>query len=68
MRKSFTLTKNDMARVIVQALYSMPSLPAANHLKVKRMERNRKDHLQYQHKLALKVIQDGIASGTWPTA
>lgn len=67
--RRFVLTKNDMARVIVQALYAMPELPAADHPRVARMGRhNGKAALQRQHKLAVKIIQDGLERGTWPTA
>ena len=69
MARRIALTKSDMARVIVQALYAMPELPAADHPKVKRMERRSgKTALQRQHKLAVKIIQNGLERGTWPTA
>lgn len=55
------LTKTDLSRVIVQALYGMKDLPAADHFKVTRMAKTKKDHLERQHKLAVKVLQDRLA-------
>ncbi len=53
------LTKNDMARVVVQALKAMPNLPEADRPSVVRMARKESyEHMQRQHKLALKVIDD----------
>lgn len=57
------LTKNDMARVIIQALYNLPALPAADHnLVVRRTKRNSKTALEYQHGLAVKVLQQKVAT------
>jgi hypothetical protein len=50
------LTKNDMARLIAQALYSMPQLPAADHRVVLQLCRFPKDTLTRQHALAVKVL------------
>lgn len=51
------LTKNDMARVIVAALYNMKALPAPDHHQVKRWERKRKVELADHHKRALAAIE-----------
>ena len=61
------ITKNDMARVIVQALWNLPTLPAADDKRVTRRMRWRKDNLETFYKLGLKIIRDGLAKGTWPT-
>lgn len=51
------LTKNDMARVIVQALYNLPRLPAADHPEVvKRATRGKVETLAPQHKLSCDVL------------
>jgi len=56
------LTKNDMARVVVQALHALPSLPEADERRVVRMARREvQEHMRRQHELALKVI------GGWQT-
>lgn len=55
------LTKNDMARVIVQALYNMPALPAADDRRVmKRAAKGTVASLTYQHKLAMNAIQSAL--------
>jgi hypothetical protein len=52
------LTKNNMARVVVAALYNMPALPEANHFQVVRLVRRQSaDELRHQHKLAMKAIE-----------
>lgn len=51
------LTKNDMARVIVAALYNMNALPAADHHEVVRWSRKRADELRDHHKRALAAIR-----------
>lgn len=48
------MTKNTMARVVVQALYGMYALPEAASPRVRRWERVRKDQLE---KLYLKAEQ-----------
>ena len=59
------LTKNDMARVIVQALYLLKELPSENHRVVLNMaKRSGKQHLTEQHKLALEVIYFAMKNGT----
>lgn len=56
------LTKNDLARVIVQALYNLDELPAADNCNVLAMARtNKLEDLARQHKLAVKVILDRIS-------
>ena len=51
------LTKNDMARVIVQALYNMPALPAEDHPEVvKRAQRGTVGSLAKQHDMACKAL------------
>jgi hypothetical protein len=52
------LTKTDMARVVVTALYNMKSLAPADHPQVVRKVRAlTADQLKYEHKLALAVIE-----------
>ena len=50
------LTKNDMARVIVQALYSTDNLPARDNINVKRITRNPKEHLKSLHSRAMNIL------------
>ena len=52
------LTKNDMSRVIIWALYMLPYKPDADHKRVIRMAREPKPHLARQHKLAVQILQD----------
>jgi len=53
------LTKNDMARVIVTALYNRPELVAADHPEViRRARRNSVETLTRQHGLACKVLHE----------
>jgi hypothetical protein len=54
------LTKNDMSRVIVQALFNLNTLPAADHPRVKSLAKNKKAHLESQYKLAHKVLTDSV--------
>jgi hypothetical protein len=52
------LTKNDMARVIVTALYHRPELVAADHPEVlKRAARGTVASLTSQHAMAMAAIQ-----------
>ena len=72
-RRHFTkariaLTKNNMARVVVQALYYLPTLPASDDNRVKVRARLRKSELADFHKRALDIINDGMSNRTWPTA
>ena len=72
-RRHFTkapvaLTKNDMARVIVQALYFLPTLPAADDKRVKVRARLRKSEIADYHRRALDIINDGMSNRSWPTA
>ena len=64
----WALTKNDMARIIVQALYRLATLPATDDRRVKVRARLRKAELTYHHKMALNTINDGISNGSWPIA
>lgn len=55
------LTKNDMARVIVAALYNLPALPAADDIRVvHRAQRGTVARLTRQHKLAVAAIQSTL--------
>jgi hypothetical protein len=51
------MTKNEMARVIAQALFRMDDLPPADNWKVVGLAKWRKDDLQDQYDLALKVME-----------
>ncbi len=56
------LTKNDMARVIVTALYNKSSLVAADHPEVvKRAARGTVASLTRQHAMAMAAIQSVAA-------
>ncbi len=56
-RRSFRLTKHKMAKVIVQALYNLPALPADDHPEViKRAARGTVESLTRQHKMAMDAI------------
>lgn len=58
-------TKNDMARVIVQALYAMPHLPAADHPEVvRRATRGNIHRLTYQHKMAVDALLSTVKDKT----
>lgn len=58
------LTKTDMARVVVAALYNMKALPPADHFQVTRMvRRSSHDELSHQHKLALAAIESTRPDG-----
>lgn len=51
------MTKNDLARVIVQALHGLPSLPNAGSVFVlRRASRNSKDVLEHQYDLAVRAL------------
>lgn len=55
------LTKNDMARVIVQARHALPALPAADHSEVVlRAWRGDVVTLTRQHKLACNVLSGAV--------
>ena len=52
------LTKTDMARVIVMALYNLPELPGADWGEVeRRAKKGTVASLTRQHKLALAAIE-----------
>jgi len=55
--RRLALTKNDLARVIIQALYKMPKLPPADHPKVLNMAKRKKVDLITPHRNAVKIIQ-----------
>jgi len=57
MRHDSLLTKIDMARVIIQALYNLPALPAADHPKVTRRATLNGKILRDQYKMALAAIR-----------
>ena len=59
-RVRIALTKNDMARVIVQALYNMPKLPPSDHPKVTRRAKLEKTILRDQHQAAIAAINATI--------
>lgn len=50
------LTKNQMARVIIQALFNMDEPPSPDHFRVKRAERRKKDDLARYYKHACKKL------------
>jgi hypothetical protein len=53
------LTKNDMARVVVQALYNLPSLPAADDKRVLNLiNKTLLPRLSEQHKKAVDILMD----------
>lgn len=56
------LAKQDMARVIVQALYGLRELPPGNDFRVQRMMQRRKVVLANQYRMAKKVLED-VAAG-----
>lgn len=62
------MTKLDMARVIVQALYCLPKLPAVDNKHVVKQSRKPKATVEAAYKQAHKIISDGVSAGTWPKA
>ena len=57
MKRNFTSNKNDMARVVIQALYNMASLPDKNDMRVKRVERkHNKQQLAEWHQKAINIL------------
>jgi uncharacterized protein (DUF4415 family) len=56
------LTKNDMARVIVQALYNLDKLPARDNVHVKRRERMKKDELRGHYAKAHGILTKRVAA------
>jgi len=57
------LTKNDMARVVVQALYNLPSLPSSDDARVVNIEnRTKLDRLTGQHATAMRILSAKVAS------
>jgi len=69
MPKLAKLTKTDMARVVVQALFRLPTLPTETNCDVLALVREHKvQELRRLHQKALDIINGGIAAGTWPKA
>lgn len=56
------LTKNDMARVITQALWNMPHLPPQDHHWVKKEARAVKPRVAERYALAHKILTDRVAN------
>lgn len=55
------LTKNDKARVIVQAVYGLPSLPTEDDSRVVKMAKGSKVAIiDRQHKQAVDVLLDRV--------
>jgi hypothetical protein len=51
------LTKNDMARVVVQALYNLPTLPAEDDRRVTNLVNKTKlDRLESHHRTAMGIL------------
>lgn len=50
------LTKNDMARVIVQALYNIAELPAVDNIHVVRASRGKKAGLVKRYEKAHRIL------------
>ena len=59
-RHRFQLTRNDMARVIVQALYNLDKLPAADDKNVKKYTRWKWEHLKPEFQKAKNIINGRI--------
>ncbi len=52
------MTKNELARVVIQSLYAMDSLPSTDNINVLTMARTHtKPRLEEMHKLALRLAQ-----------
>jgi hypothetical protein len=51
------MTKNDMARVIAQALFQMPALAPADNWKVEQLAKLRKEDLVDQYNLAATILE-----------
>ena len=56
--RSLQLTKKDMAKVIVQALYNLPELPNDDHWEVKRIEKNKKENLIPFYEKAFNILTE----------
>ena len=57
------LTKNDMARVITEALWNMSELPEPGHHWVRREARAPRHHVLERYELARKILEDGRVRG-----
>lgn len=53
------MTKTEMAKVIVRALYNLNEEPRSDHRAVVRISRMRKDLLVEEYKLAERVLNNG---------
>lgn len=51
------MTKNDYARVIIQALHNLRNLPVYDDWRVVKLSRNRKSHLKDSHVIAMRILQ-----------
>jgi len=56
MESDVRLTKNDMSRVIIQALYKYQELPPADNCRVVRMARNSKSFIEHEYHIAHKIL------------
>jgi hypothetical protein len=54
------LTKLDMAKIIVQALYNLPELPSEDDKEVKRLSRQSTEHLKESHRLAINILSKRV--------
>jgi hypothetical protein len=57
------MNKTEMAQVIVQALYAMPTLPAADNKRVRRIAARSKAMVEHQHRVAMKVLDEHRTAG-----
>ena len=60
------ISKTDMARVIVQAIYHLSEPPLPNNADVLRIARRDLGILQGQYDLATRLISSGITPDIWP--
>lgn len=56
------LTKNDMARVVVQALYNLPELPAANDPRVVSLAKRTVQRLSVSYWKAVNLLLHEVYS------
>lgn len=61
------MTKNDYARVIIQALHDLDQLPAFNDPRVVKLSRDPKSHLQDSHAIAMRILQTRLKNGRYQT-
>lgn len=60
------LTKNEMARVIVQALFYLPELPASDDARVLRHAKPPVRIVKGRYTTAHAIVTTKVAAGTWP--